>query len=244
MNAQVNEEVSVCSRYSKCHQWNSVLEAKFLENLVSCYPNTSGLDLELYFEPDREDRGHKSAPLLETPSWSLSLLEGDNLSPVKPVIIPIMKSSSKKKRTRSGHSIEGTQHNSLKKRKFVKTSHYNHEEDWSELYLMQDLSGERIDDNYSSSDMSSDSSSDESFDNTHVEESDEDQHQDTTAEELLKQTEKARDRCKAPVRDAIRRQIEQTKATDRWLVKFRLERDTWNKYHHPKEVTKVVDFVF
>ena len=236
MNAQVNEDVSVCYRYSKHPHWNSILETKFLENLVSCYPNTSGLDLELYFEPDREGRGHQSAPLLETPSWTLSLLEGDNLSPVKPVIIPIMKSSSKKKRTRSGHSIEGTQHNSLKKRKFVKTSLYNHEEDWSELYLMQHLSGERIEDNYSSSDMSSDSSSDESFDNTHVEEIDEDQHPDTADEELLKQTEIARAQSKAPVRDAIRRQIEQTKATDRWLVKLRLERDTWNKYHHPKKV--------
>ena len=244
MNAQVNEneDVSVCSRYTKYPQWDSVLETEFLDNLVSCYPNTSGLDLELYFERDLEDGGHKILPLLQTPTWSLSLLEGDNLSPVKPVIIPIVQSSSKKKRRRSGHSIQRTQHNSLKKSKSVKTSYYYNHDDWSELHLMQGLSGEKIGDQYSSTDISTDSSSDESFDNAHVEETDENQHRNTAGEERLEQIEIAQ--CKAPVRDVIRRQIEEAKATDRWLVKFRLERDTWNKYHHPKKVTKVVNLVF
>ena len=243
MNAQVNEneDVSVCSRYTKYPNWDSVLETEFLDNLVSCYPNTSGLDLELYFERDLEDGGHKSLPLLQTPTWSLSLLEGDNLSPVKPVIIPIVQSSSKKIRRRSGQSIERTQHNSLKKSKFVKTSYYFNHEDWSELHLMQDLSGEKIGDPCSSTDMSTDSSSDETFDKAHVEKTDEDQHPDTAGEELLEQTEIERAQCKAPVRNAIRRQIEEAKATDRWLVKFRLERDTWNKYHNPKKVTKVIN---
>ena len=185
MNAQVNEneDVSVCSRYTKYPQWDSVLETEFLDNLVSCYPNTSGLDLELYFERDLEDGGHKILPLLQTPTWSLSLLEGDNLSPVKPVIIPIVQSSSKKKRRRSGHSIQRTQHNSLKKSKSVKTSYYYNHDDWSELNLMQGLSGEKIGDQYSSTD----SSSDESFDNAHVEETDENQHRNTAGEERLEQ---------------------------------------------------------
>ena len=122
--------------------------------------------------------------------------------------------------------------------RFRKTSYYYNHDDWSELNLMQGLSGEKIGDQYSSTD----SSSDESFDNAHVEETDENQHRNTAGEERLEQIEIAQ--CKAPVRDVIRRQIEEAKATDRWLVKFRLERDTWNKYHHPKKVTKVVNLVF
>ena len=216
MTEEENEDVSVCSRYTKYPKWNSVLETQFLEDLVSYYPNTSGLDLDLYFETDLEDGGDQSRPLLQTPTWSLSLLEGDRLSPVKPVIIPIVQSSSKKKRKISGDT--------LSKSKLVKTSHYYNPEDWSALYLMQDLSGGRAWDHDSSPDLSSDSSSDDEAENT------EDEFEQTEAEEAP---------SKAPVSDAIRRKIEQTNKTDRRLLKFRLERNMWKKYSYSKKVTNI-----
>ena len=217
MNAteeEKNEDVSVCARYTKYPQWDSVLETQFLEDLVNCYPNTSGLDLELYFETDLDDGGDQSRPLLQTPTWSLSLLEGDRLTPVKPVIIPIVQSSKKKRKT-SGES--------LGKSKLVKTSHYSNPEDWSDLYLMQDLSGERVRDYGSSSDLSTYTSS----------EDDEDEY----TEDEVEQT--GEGPSKAPVSDAIRRKIEQAPKTDRRLLKFRLEKHSWKKYSQPEKVRNV-----
>ena len=230
MNAETeeeNEDVSVCARYSKYPHWNSVLETQFLEDLVSCYPNTSGLDLELYFETDLDDGGGESRPFLETPTWSLSFLEGDSITPIKPVIIPIVQ-SSKKNRKRSGHCLSN--------RKLVKTSHYFNHEDWSELFLMQDLSGERFRYHYSSPDLSTDSSSDETSDGEHFE------ADNIESEDTLEQTETAEAPSKAPVRDAIRRRVEEATDKDRRLLKFKHEKDTWKKYYRPKKVSNIYLF--
>ena len=228
------EDVSVCARYRKYPQWNSVLETEFLDDLVRCYPNTSGLDLDLYFESDPEDGGGQRRPLLQTPTWSLSLIEGDRLSPIKPVIIPIVQ-SSKKKRRRSGHLIERSKINSSKKGRLVKTSNYYNHKDWSELYLLQNLSGEESRNQYSSTDSSTDLSNDVIFENIYAEDNADFNDFDMEDEDVSEQTEETT--SKAPVRDAIRKQIEESK--DRRLLKFRHEKDTWKKYNHPAKVANL-----
>ena len=239
LDEEEKEDVSICSRYTKYPHWNSVLETEFMEDLVSCYPNTSGLDLEMYFENKCEDGGNR--PVLETPSWSLSLLEceGDGSSNVvnKPIVIPIMH-SIKKKRKICDSSIDSSCSNSLKKSKVSRASHYCNHEDMSELYLIQDIcvSGKRfVDQESSSTDDEDEVQNPEIFDKKRM------YHPDRAAEEvLLMQKKSAGAHCKEfrrnPVRDGIRRTVQE--ALDKRVIKFKHEEEIWKKYTKQQDIRK------
>jgi len=109
--------VSLSNRYSKYPYWNVLLESELLQGLVSA-ETTEDIDINHHLEP-----------LIETPSWSLSILPEIEKNMTRNFqSVPVMNRLNKRLRK---NKLK------LKEQKSLKGKIFNRKEDWDSLMLVQ-----------------------------------------------------------------------------------------------------------
>ena len=135
------EDVSVCARYRKYKYWNPVLESEFLQNLVSDFPNSTGISDQNYFGFE-EIGEQKPQPLITTSTWTLSLLEDgvqrqfeDEVDLKSDNFLHQLAKKKKKVKVKKNSLLRNEKSRYLERKETISSELDEHH--WSDLFLVQ-----------------------------------------------------------------------------------------------------------
>ena len=255
---EYEEDKSVCSRYRKYSYWNPVLETEFLETLVSSYPTTvAGSRPEFHTEEiveGKETLDDELEPLMETRTWSLSLLDykddydtsdpkdvrTESVDNVDVVAANDNHESILFKIKRRQDNVKKSNRRKKRSMKILKdrmkgsgyTSYIQRNEDWKDLHLVQGLMEKNVSDKTTPkvshhSDSAADMEAEEDENVSY--------HIDEVEKIVLEERDWSDNYCKDfrqnPIRNEIRKKVQS--ACDKGLIKFKSLKDIKQNYHPP-----------
>ena len=255
---EYEEDKSVCSRYRKYSYWNPVLETEFLETLVSSYPTKVPGSRPAFHTEEiiegKEALDNGLEPLMETRTWSLSLLDDtdngntsdlkdvrtDSVDNVDVVAADDNHDSILLKIKRRQANVKKSNRRKKRNMKILKdrmkgrgyTSYIQRNEDWKDLHLVQGLMEKNVSDEAAPEvshhcDLAADIEAEEDENVSY--------HIDEVEKLVMEERDWSDNYCKDfrqnPIRNEIRKKVQS--ACDKGLIKFKSLNDIKQNYHPP-----------